>query len=176
MRRIIMHWSAGTYTVSGLDREHYHYIVDGDGAVVTGRFPVEANQVISRDRGYAAHTLNCNTGTIGVALAAMAGAIERPFKAGKFPITQDQLTAFTGLVYKLSVQYNIPITQETVLTHAEVQPTLGIKQRGKWDICWLPGMSASADPISVGNVLRRLIAAHKPSLATTILTKLGVIK
>jgi hypothetical protein len=37
-------------------------------------------------------------------------------------------------------------------------------------------MAASADPLSVGNVLRRLIAAHKPSLATTILTKLGVIK
>ncbi len=26
------------------------------------------------------------------------------------------------------------------LSHAEVQPTLGIRQNAKWDISWLPGM------------------------------------
>ena len=176
MKRIIMHWSAGTHTVSGLDREHYHYIVDGDGNVVTGRYPVEANRVIDRERGYAAHTWNCNTGAIGVALAAMAGASEYPFRAGKFPITDKQLLAFTRLVYRLSVQYSIPIKPDTVLTHAEVQPTLGITQKKKWDISWLPGMPAPGPAVSVGNALRRLIAAQKPSLAATILTKLGVSK
>jgi len=46
-----------------------------------------------------------------------------------------------------------------VLTHAEVQPTLGVRQRGKWDITWLPGMEAPGDPIDVGDVLRAKISA-----------------
>jgi trimethylamine:corrinoid methyltransferase-like protein len=58
---------------------------------------------------------------------------------------------------QLCRKYGIPITSSTVLTHAEVEPTLGIKQAGKWDIAWLPGMNAPADPLAVGNVLRALI-------------------
>ena len=59
----------------------------------------------------------------------------------------------------MNSRYGIPITRATVLTHAEVQPTLGVRQRGKWDITWLPGMSAPGDPIDLGDVLRARISA-----------------
>lgn len=165
MKRIIIHWTAGGHTPSNLDRGHYHFIIAGDGSVVKGVHPVEANEKPQKGK-YAAHTLNCNTGSIGVAVAAMAGAVERPFSAGKSPITQAQLTALAGLCRDLVAKYRIPVTRETILSHAEVQPTLGIKQRGKWDIAWLPGMKAPGNPVEVGDKIRWMIkSGSKPAAA-----------
>lgn len=158
LKRIVVHWSAGTYSVSSLDREHYHFIIGGDGAIVPGQHSPEDN-INTSDGDYAAHTLNCNTGSIGVAFAAMARATESPFSAGAYPINDVQLAAMVGLCARLCKQYGIPVTPQTVLSHAEVQPTLGIIQRGKWDVAWLPGMTRPADPVTVGDVLRAKIAA-----------------
>lgn len=164
MRRIIIHWTAGAHTPSNLDKQHYHKIIDGAGKVHDGRFPISANANPVKGN-YAAHTLNCNTGSIGVAVAAMAGAQERPFRSGTHPITDAQVKALAVLCASLAKQYGIPITPETILTHAEVQPTLKIKQRGKWDIAWLPGMDAPGDPVAVGNRLRAMIAMQsKPQV------------
>lgn len=164
MKRIIMHWTAGNHVASGLDLQHYHYIVEGNGDIKLGKFPISAN-VAPKSGQYAAHTLNCNTGSIGVAVAAMAGAVESPFSAGKAPITSVQFTAFVRLVAKLAKEYGIPITPQTVLTHAEVEPNLGIKQRGKWDINWLPGMTKPAAPHIVGNKIRAAILEQAPAPA-----------
>jgi hypothetical protein len=153
MKRIIWHWSAGAHTPSDLDKQHYHFIIDGAGKVHPGKFAPEANEKPQKGK-YAAHTLNCNTGSIGIAVAAMAGAVERPFNAGSHPITPAQVDALVTLSRKLGAQYGIPVTPETMLSHAEVQPVLGIKQRGKWDIAWLPGMAIPGDPVAVGNKLR----------------------
>jgi N-acetylmuramoyl-L-alanine amidase len=160
MKRIIIHWSAGGHTPSNLDKEHYHYIIAGDGTVVPGKWPVAANEKPVKGK-YAAHTLNCNTGSIGVAVAAMAGAVERPFNAGKAPITPAQVKALAALCRDLAAKHKIPVSRETILSHAEVQPTLGIKQRGKWDIAWLPGMKAPGDPVAVGDKIRAMIAGKK---------------
>jgi N-acetyl-anhydromuramyl-L-alanine amidase AmpD len=157
MKRIIMHWTAGHNVVSDLDRDHYHFIVDGHGKVVQGRYNPEANEVISGG-AYAAHTRACNTGSIGVAVAAMAGAVERPFDKGSAPITGPQLSAFTDLIADLAHTYGIQVTRKTILSHAEVQTTLGIWQRGKWDISWLPGMTSPADPVVIGDRLRAEVA------------------
>lgn len=149
-----MHWSAGGHTVSQLDRDHYHFIIAGNGDVVAGKYAPEDN--ISTSGGYAAHTLNCNTGSIGISLAAMAGAVESPFDPGSSPITAAQMDALPKLIKMLSEKYGIPITRHTVLSHAEVQPTLGIKQRGKWDISWIPGMDRPGDPVEVGDLIREM--------------------
>jgi N-acetylmuramoyl-L-alanine amidase len=162
VKRIIIHWTAGTHNVSKIDREHYHFIIAGDGTVANGNKPPEAN-LSTKDGEYAAHTLGCNTGSIGVSLAAMAGAIQRPFSAGQYPITRTQLDALAGLVSALCQKYGIPVTRETVLTHAEVQPTLGIKQRGKWDIAWLPGDAGVSDPVLVGDHIRAVVARKVPT-------------
>ena len=155
MDRIIIHWTAGTHKASATDLKHYHFIVEGDGNVVAGDLPPEANK--STSTPYMQHTRALNTGSIGVAIAAMHGAQERPFKAGKHPITQVQIDAMAALCADLCETYDIPVSRQTVLTHAEVQPTLKVWQRGKWDVTWLPGMKTVGDPVEVGNTLRDMV-------------------
>ena len=87
----------------------------------------------------------------------MHGARERPFSHGSYPLTQKQLDACAVLCADLCETYKIPVSRHTVLTHAEVEPTLGIRQRGKWDITWLPGMSNTGDPVEVGDKIRGMI-------------------
>lgn len=155
-----MHWTAGGHRANGTDKRAYHYIIEGDGSIVKGNNPPEANRVIitpSDGSTYAAHTRGLNTGSIGVAVAAMRGAREVPFDAGPSPITDAQVAALVKHVAALADKYGIPVTRECVLTHAEVQPTLGVWQRQKWDIMWLPGMTKPTDPVAVGDMLRTQI-------------------
>ena len=54
----------------------------------------------------------------------------------------------------LCEEYDIPVSPWTTLSHAEVQQTLGIKQRWKWDYKVLPGYTKSVDARIVGDILR----------------------
>jgi hypothetical protein len=144
MQRIIVHWTAGNHIASADDRKHYHFLIDGTGKVVRGTPSVDLNQAPVK-KGYAAHTLNCNSGSIGVSLCCMASAVESPFKAGTAPMTREQWEALPGVLADLCRRYAIPVGPATVLSHAEVQGTLGIKQKGKWDIARL-----AFDPSIVG--------------------------
>ena len=159
MKRIIMHWTAGSHKASSLDREHYHYLIQGDGTVVQGVSPVSANAA-PLSKNYAVHTANLNTDSIGVAVCAMRGANQVPFRAGDQPITTAQIDKLVELTAMLARQYKIPVTRQTILSHGEVQPTLGVKQAGKWDIAWLPGRSSATDPIGVGDYLRSRVTAE----------------
>ena len=170
MKRLILHWTGGSHTASTHDKECYHMIVEGDGDVVKGKFAISDNVDIS-DGVYAAHTYHLNTGSIGISMAAMGGAKEAPFICGVWPITEAQLSAFCALAAGLCVEYGIQITRETVLTHAEVQPTLKVAQKQKWDITWLPGMTKPGDPIEVGDMLRSRIASISTSAAYPAATK-----
>lgn len=163
MKRVIAHWTAGTYAVSGLDKEHYHYIVDGSGNIVDGKYPVSANASPINGK-YAAHTLNCNSDSIGIACACMLGAEEGKTN-GKFPINEVQFEAMCKDIAKLCRIYGIPIKPETVLSHAEVQGTLGIKQRGKWDIAVLPfkGLTGAK---ACGDYMRTRVQSYVTALAT----------
>jgi hypothetical protein len=146
MERVIGHWSAGSYTVSEVDKEHYHIIVGGDLKLVRGENSIKSN-VSTRDAdGYAAHTLGCNTGSIGIAVACMANAVESPFNAGTYPMTEAQWLTLAAVAADCCRKYNIKVTPRTVLTHAEVEKTLGIRQRQKWDIAkapWNPSLSSA---------------------------------
>ncbi len=163
LHRIILHWPAGARGVIEEERRHYHLIVGHDLQVYAGHLAPEANADCS-DGVYAAHTRALNTGSIGVALDGMAGAQERPFDPGPAPITWEQIKVMAPLVADLCLTYDIPVSRYSVLTHAEVQPTLGVWQRQKWDITWLPGMSSPGDTIEVGDDLRRRISAELPDL------------
>lgn len=159
MQRIIFHWTAGGYEASSLDREHYHFLIEGDGNAVRGEFPVTAN-VAPKPGAYAAHTLNCNTRSIGISLCCMAGAQESPFNAGTAPMTAEQWANGVKAGAQLCRRYSIPPTPKTVLTHAEVQANLGIQQRGKWDIAALPfDPNFPRTAKAVGDRLRAEIAA-----------------
>lgn len=166
MKRIIMHWTAGTYIPNNVDKKAYHKLIDGDGNVHNGTFPISANQAPLSKGKYAAHTLNCNIDSIGVAVCAMAGAVETPFNEGDYAITVEQEEALVALVRSLAEQYNIPITNKTILTHAEVQTNLGIAQKNKWDITYLPSLGKTTAK-AVGDHLRAKISGgQKPQLTS----------
>lgn len=158
MKRIVVHWTAGTWRVTATDKEHYHFIRDGYGELFRGDHPIDDN-VFTSDGDYAAHTRNCNSGSIGYSLASMAGAIEKPFNPGKFPIRKWQWLNMIPDLAQLCKAYSIPVKPETLLTHAEVQKTLGIKQNGKWDIAVLPFDRSYDTAKKVGDRMRAEVTA-----------------
>lgn len=150
LTRIHLHWSAGGHTANATDKAHYHIVIEGSGKEI----------LCHAETTKLAHTLNANGGAIGISMASMAGAVERPFAWGTAPITTAQLHGLAKAAARLALKYDIPITRYSVLTHAEVQPTLGISQRQKWDICIIPGMAEPGNPITVGDRIRQIILGY----------------
>lgn len=158
LERIILHWTAGRSTASASDLAHYHFAVEADGLVVQGEQTPEAN--LSTKTAYAAHTRGLNTGSIGVAMCGMFGAKESPFDPGRYPITLTQYDATARLCAVLCRRYRIPVTPKTVLSHAEVEGTLGVKQRGKWDVTRLPWFPEIKGARAVGDHFRAVVEAE----------------
>lgn len=150
LTRIHWHWTAGAHTANATDRAAYHILIEGNGLVIQ----------VASSAAPRSHTLNANGGAIGLSMCAMAGAVERPFSAGAYPVTPAQIGALARETARLCIAYDIPVSRWSTLSHAEIQPSLGIKQRNKWDVCWLPGMAAPADPITVGDRIRDLVRAE----------------
>lgn len=157
MKRIIAHWTGGGGFASSKDKEHYHLLAQRDASVIFGDHTISDN-IVTADGDYAAHTLRLNTASIGVALCGMSGAKERPFHAGSNPINEPQFLALCGAIAELCREYEIPVTPETVLTHAEVEANLGVAQRGKWDITRLPWRDDLRGARAVGDYMRELVA------------------
>lgn len=157
MARVITHWTAGAYTASDVDREHYHVLIEGDGRPVRGDCSIRDN-VFTRDGDYAAHTRGLNSGSIGITLCCMGGAMRQPFRPGDFPLRREQYEALALAVADLCRRYQIPVTPQTVLGHGEVEAILGVAQRGKWDpmvLPWEPGRPLR----EVGDAFRDRICA-----------------
>lgn len=157
---IVFHWTAGQNKASDLDRSHYHLLIEGDGKHVRGLPSIDLNSLPKSKTGYAQHTLNCNTGFIGVSLCGMAGAIESPFSAGKQPITRIQWDELANVLAQLCKRYGIKVSRKTVLSHAEVQTILGIKQKGKWDIARLPFDTSIQGAVAIGDQMRAMVQSH----------------
>lgn len=166
MDRIIVHWTAGRHVASADDRTHYHVLVQGDGSLVRGTLPITANAAPIRG-AYAAHTLNCNTGSIGISLCCMLGAREHSFAAGSDPMTRAQWDAAVLAIADLARRYAIPVGPRTILSHAEVQNTLGITQRGKWDIARLAFDLSVVGAKACGDRLRAEVAAALGGVVAT---------
>lgn len=137
MKRIILHWTAGTYNPNATDLEHYHYLVDGEGKVHTGKYTPEDNENCN-DGKYAAHTGGGNTGSIGISMCSMYGYKSRAYW-GEYPILKVQFEACMKLTAELCKKYNIAVTPNTVLTHYEFgQKHPKTTSFGKIDITYLP--------------------------------------
>ena len=154
MQRIIVHWTAGGHKATAFDKGHYHILIEGDGTVVRGTPTIDLNQSPVR-KGYAGHTLNCNSGSIGVSLCCMAGAQESPFNAGIAPMTVTQWDKLPHVLAALCERYHIPVGPKTVLSHAEVQANLGIAQKGKWDIARLAFDPSIVGAKACGDIFRK---------------------
>lgn len=154
MKGIIWHWTAGTHKANAVDKKPYHIIIEGDGKLIRGDYSIKDNEPPAKaDRAH--HTLNCNTGYIGTSMAGMKDAKESPFSAGPYPITLVQWQTMSKVLADLCLRYGIPVTESTVLSHAEVEKTLGIKQRNKWDVARLPFDSTLIGAKAIGDEMRK---------------------
>lgn len=162
MKRIIIHWTAGTYVPSDLEKYCYHFLIDKFGKITEGHFKPENN--IRCVKGYyAAHTGGGNTESIGVALCGMFG-FKNPKTQGKYPLTAKQFESAMELCAKLSIKYKIPISPNTVMTHYE----FGLKHpntssAGKIDINFIPSYSW-VEKNDVGRFIRSKIKWYKEKL------------
>lgn len=148
MKRIIIHWTAGTYQPNNTDFEHYHYLIDGDGVVVKGKYTPEDN-LNCNDGKYAAHTGGGNTGSIGVAMCGMSGySPTKGISSTKYPLTKIQCERCFKLVAELCKKYNLQVTPQTVMTHYEFGKTHpNTSSAGKIDITCLPEYLISSEKI-----------------------------
>lgn len=160
-KRVICHWTAGAYAVSELDREHYHVILEDLAALKRGK-DVRAHRgdhtIADNDRtgdgDYAAHTRGCNTGSIGLSVACMAGSARGA--GGPYPLTLLLWERLAQAAAECCKHYGIPVTEQTVLQHGEVERLLGIPQAGKWDVTWLP-FEPHLSALEVGAQFRRKV-------------------
>lgn len=157
MKRIIIHWTAGAHKANAVDMKHYHVLIEHDGRIISGLNKISDNIPPLRTGQYAAHTRNLNSYSIGIAMCGMHGAKEAPFDPGPYPLTKKQVEVCCAEVARLAKQHDIPVTNKTVLTHAEVEPNLGVKQRGKWDITRLVFEPNITGPKAVGDYFRQLV-------------------
>lgn len=141
IKRIIIHWTGGANQPNNTDFEHYHYLINGDGLVINGKFTPEDN-INCYDGKYAKHCGGGNTGAIGVALCGMYVPNNVNIKDTKYPLTKVQCERCFKLIAELAKKYNITICPQNVMTHYE----FGIKNpktssAGKIDITFLPPYS-----------------------------------
>ena len=162
LERVILHWTAGSHTASDFDRKHYHVLIEGSGRVVRGTPSIAANGIgaPASAGARASHTRNGNTGSIGVSMCAMRGAVERPFNPGPSPLTRVQWETAARVVAILCRRYGIAVTPRTVLSHAEVQTNLGIAQVGKWDVARLPFDPSMIGAAACGAAFRSLVSGN----------------
>lgn len=155
MKRIILHWTAGTNQPNTTDYEHYHYLINGDGLVLQGKHKVSDNENCN-DGVYAAHTGGGNTGSIGIAVCGMLG-YHSPKNIGKYPITKIQTEKLFEFTAKLCKDYNLQITPNTVMTHYEFgKRNPKTTSAGKIDITYLPSYpTVSVD--KVGDFIRNKV-------------------
>lgn len=150
LKRIIIHWTAGTYKACETDKKAYHFLIQGNGIIVKGKYKPEDN-IDCTDKKYAAHTAQGNTGSIGVAFCGMSN-FKNAENPGKYPLAKSQMEKGFEFIAQLCEEYNIPITPETVLTHYEFDCNRGLEGR-KIDIICLPYEPAIL-PKQVGNYIR----------------------
>ncbi|MBL4703247.1 MAG: hypothetical protein JKY54_01920, partial [Flavobacteriales bacterium] len=153
---VIWHWTAGAMGMIDLERHHYNAITDQDRNIYDGEFRPEAQATYAPGRA-ASHTLNANTHRASVSMDCMAGAKESPFDWGSNPMTWNHVHAMLDQTAQWVEAFDIEVSEWTTLSHAEVQSTLGIKQRNKWDINILPDMDKPGSAHEVGNRLRKML-------------------
>lgn len=140
IKRIVLHWTGGTYKPNSVDLKHYHFLIDDKGKVFKGEFSVNSNFVCKEDEKgnplYAAHCGGGNTGAIGIAFCGMLGY--KNFQdVGKYPLKKEQIEKGCEFIAKFCDKYFLNIS--SVQTHYEfglANPQTSSK--GKIDIVYLP--------------------------------------
>lgn len=142
MRKICLHWTAGSTKPNHIDLKHYHFIRDGSGKLHLGRFKPEDNIPPLKPGEYAAHCGGGNSDTVGYALCGGP----KNYKFGE--ITRLSWEAACLHIAELCVKYKIPIDSDHIYTHhlfGKRNPRTS--SAGKIDIIELPWDSKSRNKV-----------------------------
>lgn len=162
IKRIILHWSAGRYYPGAFEKQYYHYLIDVDGHIYSGKYKPEDNNDCT-DGKYAAHTGGGNTGSIGVCMCGMYG-FQSASAPGNFPISKIQFEACMKFCAELCKKYNLQINSNTVLTHYEFgKANPKTTSSGKIDIIHIPPYSWVAKD-DAGSFIRSKVRWYKEKL------------
>lgn len=160
-KRIVLHWTAGTYRPNTTDLAHYHYLIDQYGVVYKGKFEPEDNLDCS-DGKYAQHTGGGNTGAIGIALCGNWG-FTLTAKQSMYPLTHEQFEAMWKLCAELCHRYKLKPSD--CITHAEFgKQNPNTSSNGKIDICYIPYNNFFGIE-KVGNLCREKITWYYQKMA-----------
>lgn len=155
IKRIVLHWTAGTNTPNQHEKECYHFLIDDKGKIYKGTHKVSDNFDCT-DGNYAPHTGGGNTGAIGIAVCGMCG-YKSTSNVGKYPLTKVQLERLCLLTAYLCQKYELAITNKTVLTHYEFGlDNPKTSSRGKIDLTFLYPYEWIRDR-EAGNFLRNKV-------------------
>ena len=170
IERMVLHWTAddrdienpeaGRRYVRPSELLRYHILVEHDEGPtaspvddeinVLAGVPIERNagkvsgpaahQAVS---GYAAHVRGFNSGSLGLSLCGMRGAVDyRPggdVDPGPSPITTRQVEVLITLAVQFLVIWGYEPTEDRIFTHWEAGALHGRPQGSRWDIGWIPG-------------------------------------
>jgi hypothetical protein len=170
IERLILHWTAGErdipnggiHVATPEEMRRYHILVEHDEGPtpdpaddeinVLAGVPIERNAGSVRGKpgahrdwtnGYAAHTRGFNSGSLGLSLCGMRGAVDyRPggdVDPGPSPITSRQVDVMLGMIVQFLRIWGYAPTDDRVFTHWEAGAIHGRPQGGRWDIGWIPG-------------------------------------
>lgn len=160
--KLTIHWTVTGYAATAHSLKYYHGITEGNGRMVPGKFKPEDNIPPLRKGQYAPHTEMNNSYNIGLAIAAMEGAVRYPdrIEFGPSPITEAQFEAHCRNAAEFAAQYRIPVERGRIDTHAEVEANRGINQDGKWDIIALQFKPDVRGARAVGDYMRKRISFY----------------
>lgn len=116
-KRVILHWTAGTYIPNEHEKECYHFLIDNCGEIFKGKHKVSDNFDCT-DGNYATHTGGGNTGSIGIALCGMLGFKCRG-NIGNYQLSKVQIERLCLFTAWLCNEYKLSINPQTVQTHYE---------------------------------------------------------
>ena len=157
VERLIAHWTAGGPTPNDRERDHYHFLIEQNGAVVRGHYELGLPPPPDHSYAWPQHTRELNTGSVGVALCGMLGAT--PKDHGAVPINPLQMEKLILVLAALAGRYDLSVAETTVTVHADVGRVYGIAQRGKWDISFWPGRPKVKGAAQVAHEIRRALRA-----------------
>jgi len=167
-KREVVHWSAGHLEPS---KPYYHFLIDRQGKVHPGKYPVEANCRDSfADGKYAPHVKDANGYTIGIAMIGMWDA-KGPKDLGSQPLLAVQWHACVDLTAELFHKYGLSVNHSTLAGHCEVAKLWGRDQRGKYDP-WLPfpewPWARGLNPEQIGDYFRDSVAKRLKELQAVV--------
>jgi N-acetylmuramoyl-L-alanine amidase len=124
IKRIILHWTGGSYRMV---HDVYHYCVPYD------KIKDKAHVVkLLKLNELGKHAFKANTGSVGISLCGMRNAV--PSNLGEAPITKAQLEVAAQFVAEFIAWHKLPL--EAVTDHYHVDIEVGRREKQDIKIYW----------------------------------------